>query len=78
MLELRGLNELSIVSGVAIDKTLRTATNMLSFEVVDLTKPTKETTLSAILLESEGKTLFDAARNAKKKVVNKLYFGHIR
>jgi len=71
----RGLNEMSIVTGVAIDKDPKSGNYQLSFEVVDLSVPIKEEGLNGIIIESEGKTLFDAVRNAKKRVTNKLYFG---
>lgn len=72
----RGLNEMSIVAGIAIDKSPESGNYQLSFEIVDLTVPVKEKGLGTKITESEGKTLFDAARNAKKRVANKLYFGH--
>lgn len=71
----RGLDEMTIVSGIAIDKSPNNTNYELSYEIIDQTKPIKETGLSAKLIESEGKTLFDAARNAKKRATNKLYFG---
>jgi spore germination protein KC len=74
----RGLNEMTIVAGVAIDKNPQNGNYQLSFEILDLTAPIKEEGLSAKIVESEGKTLFDAARNAKKREVNKLYFGQMQ
>jgi len=71
----RGLDEMTIVAGIAIDKNALNGNYHLSYEIVDQSKPVEETGLSAKLIESEGKTLFDAARNAKKRVPNKLYFG---
>lgn len=71
----RGLDELSIVTGIAIDKMPENDNYLLSFEIVDLTVPTKEEGLKRLIIESEGKTLFDAVRNAKRRVTNKLYFG---
>lgn len=71
----RGLDELSIVTGIAIDKNPENDNYLLSFEIVDLTVPTKELGLKGLIIESEGKTLFDAVRNAKKRVTDKLYFG---
>lgn len=71
----RGLDEMSIVTGVAIDKKPDGGGYLLSFETVDLTKPVKEHGLKSLIIESEGKTLFDAVRNAKKRITNKLYFG---
>jgi spore germination protein KC len=72
----RGLNEITIVSGVAIDRDPETGNYKFSYEVVDLNKPVKEHGLSTKIIESEGKTEFIAARNAKRRIINKLYFGH--
>ena len=71
----RGLDEMSIVTGMAIDKNPENGNYQLSFEIVDLTIPIKEKGPSVKIIESEGKTLFDAVRNAKKRITNKLYFG---
>jgi spore germination protein KC len=72
----RGLNEMAIVIGIAIDKNTQNDNYHLSFEMVDTSSPIKEKGPSSKIIESEGKTLFDAARNAKKKTTNKLYYGH--
>jgi len=72
----RGLNEMSITAGVAIDRETDTGLYHLSIEYIDLTKPVKQQGIKAGLLESYGTTLFDAVRNAKKRIVNKVYLGH--
>ncbi len=72
----RGLNEMTIVAGIAIDKKPENNNYLLSFEIVDTTMSIKERGPNSKIIESEGKTLFDAVRNAKKRVANKLYFGH--
>ncbi|MPM09261.1 Spore germination protein B3 [bioreactor metagenome] len=71
----RGLNKMTVVAGVAIDKNSENGNYQLSFEIVDYSMPVKESGLRTKILESEGKSLFDAVRNAKKRVDNKLYFG---
>lgn len=71
----RGLDEMVIVTGIAIDKTPENDNYRLTFEIVDLTVPVKEMGLKGQVIESEGKTLFDAVRNAKKRITKKLYFG---
>jgi spore germination protein KC len=73
----RGLNEMAITSGVAVDFDEETGLYHMSFEVVDLTGPVKYQGVKAMLLESYGTTMFDAVRNAKKRIVNKIYFGHM-
>lgn len=68
---------MSITSGVAVDRDPNTGLYHLSFEIVDLSGPVKEKGVQARLIESDGATLFDAVRNAKKRIVNKIYFGHM-
>jgi len=70
----RGLNELAIASGIAIDKGNTAGTYTLTAEIVDLTT-TDEGTKQKILT-SEGKTIFECARNIKRKSVGKLYFSN--
>ena len=72
----RGLDEIMIVMGVAVDKEQEAGNYRLSYEVIDLDKPVKEQGITTEIVESEGKTKFEAVRNAKKRVENKLYFGH--
>ena len=73
----RGLNEMSITTGVAIDRDPGSDLYHLSFEYVDLSGPVKEQGIKAGLIESYGTTLFDAVRNVKKRIVNKVYLGHM-
>lgn len=72
----RGLDELSIVTGIAVDKKPEDEAYKLTFEIVDLVEPLKEKGPKRKLIESEGKTMFEAVRNAKRRINNKLYFGH--
>lgn len=72
----RGLDEMTIVAGVAIDKDTETGSYLVSFEFVDLSGSAKDKGPVGSIIESEGRTIFEAVRNAKKKVRNKLYFGH--
>lgn len=72
----RGLDEMTIVSAVALDKDEKSGNYKLSFEFVDLSGPVKQEGPSGKLIEAEGKTVFEAVRNAKKRSKNKLYFGH--
>jgi len=74
----RGLNELAIVAGMSIDKNPESGNYMLVFEVIDISGDIKEQGLQSILIESEGNTLFDATRNARKRILNKLYFGNMQ
>ena len=72
----RGLNELAIVSGITVDIEKDTNEFTLGYEVIDLAEDVKSSGLKAILIESKGKTIFDAARNAKRRLEKKLYFGN--
>jgi len=71
-----GLNEMTIVSGVAIDKYDNNYT--LSFEIYNLQKTAVGEPIKAEIIESTGETIFDAVRNAKKRVSNKLYFSQAK
>ena len=68
-----GLNEITIVSGVGIDFDPSVGNYLLTFEVVDSTQVEQ---VKSKIVESQGKTIFDAVRNAKKRLVNKLYWGN--
>ncbi len=71
-----GLNEITTVTGIAIDKNFETQMYELSFEIIDLDKSAKDKTMKTKVIESQGITLFDAVRNAKRKLYNKLYFSN--
>lgn len=71
-----GLNEMTIVSGAAIDFDAETGLYHVSCEIVDVTGSSKETGAKSKIVESDGKTVFDAVRNAKKKLISKLYWGN--
>jgi len=71
-----GLNEMTIVTGMAIDMDEVKNKYKLSFEIVDLGESSKEKTVKTEIIESVGDTIFDAVRNAKKRVMSKLYFGN--
>lgn len=71
----RGLNELTLVAGMSIDIDEDTGLLQLNFEVIDLTIPIEQEAMKTFLLQSEGENIFDAIRDAKRKISNKLYFG---
>lgn len=71
----RGLDELTVVAGIAIDRA-ENGGYLVSFETVDLSVPVESEGLRSLVLEAEGATLFDAIRNAKQIEPNKLYFGN--
>lgn len=72
----RGINEMTIVAGVAVDKNPDNGNYQLCFEFIDISAPVKDKGASGKLIEAEGETIFDAVRNAKKRAGSKLYFGH--
>lgn len=67
-----GLNEMTIVAGVAIDKYGKEYT--LTYEIYNLQKTAVGEPIKSEIIESTGETIFDAVRNAKKRTFNKLYF----
>ena len=71
-----GLNELSLVMGVAIDKDQSSGKYKLTCELVDLSASNPDGPFKSELVESEGESIFDAIRNAKKRLGNKLYMGN--
>ena len=73
----RGLNDMAMVMGMAIDHDEATGMFKVSFEIADLANSSKGSGIKSRLIESEGTTIFDAARSAKRKLVNKLYFAHM-
>lgn len=73
----RGLDEMSIVAGIAIDRDEATGEYSITFEIVDMTGNVKEEGLKKMLLTATGNTLFDAARESKRRIVSKIYFGHL-
>ncbi|MDP4110412.1 MAG: Ger(x)C family spore germination protein, partial [Bacillota bacterium] len=70
-----GVNEETVVFGVAIDKTKK-GDYHLSYEILDLINTSKEKGVKTKMIESEGDTIFEAVRSAKKKLANRLYFGN--
>lgn len=70
-----GLDDITIVTGVSIDMNEEMDEYKLSFEVINATSSSKmKEEIKTKILESTGSTVFDAIRNAKKRVMNKLYF----
>lgn len=67
-----GLNEMTIVAGVAIDKQDNMYT--LTFEIYNIQEAAVGEPIKSKIIESTGETIFDAVRNAKKRAFNKLYF----
>lgn len=74
----RGLNQLTIVAGAAVDKNRETGNYVMTYETIDLSKPIKDSGVQSKIVMSEGDTLFDMTRDAKRQLTNKLYFGNMQ
>ena len=74
----QGLNKISIVSGVAIDRKEDDNKYQLTIETFDLSGGGKESSIKSQIVETEGETIYEAVRNAKKRLARKLYFGDIQ
>ncbi|WP_446692492.1 Ger(x)C family spore germination protein, partial [Ruminiclostridium cellobioparum] len=71
----REINQMSIVSGAAVDKT-PDGKYKLSIEIIDLKSGGKEAHVHSKKLECYGESLFDAIRNSIKISSQMLYWGH--
>ncbi len=72
----RGLNEMSIVAGMAIDSV--DGQYLITFEVMDMQRSTKTEGPSSELVFSKGPSIFEAFRNAKRQLASKPYFGNMQ
>ncbi len=72
----RSLSDLSIVSGMAVDMDPESGELKVVYETVDLSGDVKTSGPKSQLIESKGKTIFDAARNAKTRLEKRLFFGN--
>lgn len=72
----RGLNEMTIVAGMAVDSM--EGQYLITFEVIDMQKPTKTEGISSKMVFSKGSSIFEAIRNAKRELASKLYFGNMQ
>ncbi len=71
----RGLNQIAIVAGMAVDIDQESGELRVVYETVDVSDA-KTSGPKPRLIESTGKTIFDAARNAKKRLEKRLFFGN--
>lgn len=70
----RSLDEMSLVVGIAIDFDREANLFDISYEIADLTG-TDKSFINGKIVHSKGKTLLDAARNAKLTQEDRLFFG---
>ncbi|WMJ24042.1 Ger(x)C family spore germination protein [Paludicola sp. MB14-C6] len=73
-----GLNEMTIVTGVAVDYDEVEKQYNLTFEIIDTINSSKQTGVSTAVVESKGTTVFTAIRKVKRKLPSKLYFGNAK
>lgn len=75
----REIDSLAIVSGFAIDQKSSGAGYHLTFETLDESGGSNggngQTSIRSKVIETDGKTIFGAVRNALKRSDKKLYFG---
>ena len=69
------IDRFAIVSGVAIDKPVNDNNYHLTFEIADISNGS-ESPIKPIILESEGRSMYEAISNASLKSSLKLYFSH--
>lgn len=74
----KGLDDIDIVTGLAVDKDQSTGIYQITIEIVDTQTSGKEGEISAKYIDAEGKTIFDAIRNSKRRLINKLYGGNMQ
>ena len=71
-----GLDEISIVVGLAIDKSDKPGRLHLSFEIIDTLESSKDRGKVSTLIESEGNSVYEAISNANLQLARDLYFGN--
>lgn len=73
----KGMDELTIVAGIAIDLDKDDPDVFaLTFEVVDMSTPSEQGEVASTLLETKGKTITEAVYNANRKLNTNMYFGN--
>lgn len=71
----RSLDQMDIVVGIAIDYDKASGQYLVSYECADLINIKDDSGVSGRLVQATGPTLFETARNAKRKEADKLFFG---
>ena len=74
----REVDHLAIVSGIAVDKSTDGKNYLVSFEVIKIASGGNDSETTTELIKYEGKTIFEAARNAIVSTSKKLYFSHAK
>lgn len=74
----KGLNNLSIVAGMAVDENPSGEGICVSFELVDKASSLTEGPVKGTLITAQGETLADAVRSAEDRLINEMYFGNMQ
>ncbi|MCC8022383.1 MAG: Ger(x)C family spore germination protein [Clostridiales bacterium] len=72
----RDTNDMSIVTGVGIDLAPDGQYRM-SFEIIDMDIPVKDSGAKATVVTSDGQTLYEAIRGATSYIRNRLFFNNV-
>ena len=70
-----GLDQLDIVVGIGVDYDKENRLFNVSYDIADLAGAEKKDGISSKMIHAQGKTLADAAANAKRNEANRLFFG---
>ena len=74
----RGMDDLSIVSGIAVDRDANGGYRLL-IEIVDINSVEKETSGSgSLFIEAEGRTLREALNDTRKRLYGQLFFSNMQ
>lgn len=73
-----GLDEMALVTGVAIDRSPDGESYILTAEMVNTDTSGGDAEIKVIYVEMEGDTVFSALRNGKRRLSDKLYGGHMQ
>jgi spore germination protein KC len=73
----QGMDKINIVAGIGVDKSPDGGYE-LTLELIDIAAIKNGNAQDALIVSAVGPSLFEATRNAKKKLFNTLYFGSMR
>ncbi len=72
----REIDQLAIVTGVAIDKGTSGDGYTVTVEIINFSSGGKEAKIGAKILEASGETIFDTVRNLIRISGKRLYWAH--
>lgn len=74
----KNMDEINIVSGIAIDKNPENNNYDLTIEVIDIYSMSEGIQQKCIYIKCSGMTIFQALNDCEKKIYNNLYYGGMR